>query len=190
MAVVKAFKCAFKSRGEYGPVGLVLKTMNSDKTPESAIALQNLACNDPDIILVEATLTREEVRALMATCDAVVTLHRSEGLGLLVAEAMVLGKPVISTDYSATTALVTPETGWPVDFALVPVAEGAYPFHEGQVWADADLDHAAWQMQAVVRDKDAVQRKTAAARSLIRRDHGIDAVSARQLARLRALDTF
>ena len=166
---------------------LVLKTMNGDLVEGLVYAARNSA-RRPDIILIEETLSREETLALIAACDAVVTLHRSEGLGLLVAEAMVLGKPVIATDYSATTELVTPDTGWPVDCCLIPVPEGGYPFHEGQVWADADIDHAAWQMRRVVDDQPEAERRVAAARALISREYGIGAVASRQLARLRSIE--
>ncbi len=188
LAVIAAFKRAFREGGHQGPARLVLKTLNADAAPESGSAMRDLVREDPDIILIEQLLTREETLALIAACDAVVTLHRSEGLGLLVAEAMVLGKPVISTDYSATTELVTPQTGWPVDCRLVPVQAGAYPFHEGQVWADVDIDHAAWQMRHVASDPAEVARRTAAASALIVREHGIDAVARRQLERLRKLE--
>jgi glycosyltransferase involved in cell wall biosynthesis len=188
MAVVSAFKRAFRSGGPHGHAQLVLKTLNADQLLESGNALRELIRGDPDIILIEELLSRQDTLALVAACDAVVTLHRSEGLGLLVAEAMMLGKPVISTDYSATTEFVTPETGWPVDYELIPVQEGKYPFHEGQVWADVDIDHAAWQMRQVAGNPEAVRRKTAAARELIARDYSIDAVAQRQLARLRSLE--
>jgi glycosyltransferase involved in cell wall biosynthesis len=188
MAVVEAFKRAFRGGGHHGPVHLVLKTLNVDKATDAGNALRDLIRDNADIILIEKLLTREETLALVAACDAVVTLHRSEGLGLLVAEAMMLGKPVISTDYSATTELVTPETGWPVDCQLIPVQEGAYPFHEGQIWADVDVDHAAWQMRQVAGDPAAVRHKTAAASELITREYGVDAVAQRQLARLRSLE--
>ena len=158
MAVVAAFRRAFRSgpgyRAGYRNVRLVLKTLNRDRAPEPAQRVRDLVSDDPDIVLIETNLSREDTLATIAACDAVISLHRSEGLGLLVAEAMVLGKPVISTDYSATKELVTPRTGWPVDFTLVPVPEGGYPFHEDQVWADADVGHAAWQMRRVVGDQD------------------------------------
>jgi glycosyltransferase involved in cell wall biosynthesis len=188
MGVVDAFKRAFRSGGRTPSVHLVLKTMNSDIVPDSGRAMREMLKDDPDITLIEKTLMREETLALIAACDAVVTLHRSEGLGLLVAEAMALGKPVIATDYSATTELVTPDTGWPVEYRLIPVQEGAYPFHEGQTWADANIDHAAWQMRQVVDDKPEVERRVAAARALISREYGIEAIAARQLARLRNIE--
>ena len=98
-----------------------------------------------------------------------------------------LGKPVISTDYSATTELVSPATGYPVDYRLVPVRDGDYPFHEGQHWADADIDHAAWQMRAVLDDDAGVACRVAAARAHLHAGYGQEAVRARQAARLRLI---
>ena len=103
------------------------------------------------------------------------------------AEAMVLGKPVISTDYSATTELVTPRTGYPVDYRLIPVEPGEYPFFEGQVWADADVDHAAWQMRQIFRGGRGVAARVDAARQHIRTNYGESEVTGRQLDRLRML---
>jgi glycosyltransferase involved in cell wall biosynthesis len=185
--VVEAFKRAFRRSGETYPAALVLKTLNAEKAPAEAAPLRNILEDDPDVILIERTLSREETLGLIGACDAVVSLHRSEGLGLLVAEAMVLGKPVISTDYSATTELVTPRTGYPVDYKLVDVKEGEYPFPGGQVWADVDVEHAAWQMRQVFRGGETVSARVAAARQHIQTSYGESEVTERQLDRLRML---
>jgi glycosyltransferase involved in cell wall biosynthesis len=163
LALVRSYKKAFASDAGRSGTRLVIKTLNADLAPDQSRALRDELRSDPDVILIERTLRREETLQLIAACDAVVSLHRSEGLGLLLAEAMALGKPVISTDYSASTEFVSSATGWPVDFTLVPVGEGQYPFHEGQVWADVDEDHAAWQMRQVVRNPEQVSRRVAAA---------------------------
>ncbi len=186
-AVVEAFKRAFRRRGRADKVCLVLKTLNAEIVPEQGRALRHSLAEDEDVIMIEQTLPRADTLALIAACDAVVSLHRSEGLGLLVAEAMVLGKPVISTDYSGTTDLVTPRTGYPVDFTLVPVQLGQYPFAEGQVWADADIDHAAWQMRQVFRGGAEVERRREAARAHIQDNHGHEAVARHQRDRLRLI---
>jgi glycosyltransferase involved in cell wall biosynthesis len=183
-AVVEAFKRAFRRSGQTTPAALVLKTLNADKAPAKAQPLRAMLENDPDVILIEDTLSRAETLGLVGLSDAVVSLHRSEGLGLLVAEAMVLGKPVISTDYSATTELVTAQTGYPVDYRLIPVGEGDYPFAAGQVWADADVDHAAWQMRQVFDGGTAVAARLAEARRRIRSVHGEAVVSKRQFNRI------
>jgi glycosyltransferase involved in cell wall biosynthesis len=186
-AVVEAFKRAFRRPGQTAPAVLVLKTLNADKAPEKARPLRAMLADDPDVILIEETLSRAETLSLMGSCDAVASLHRSEGLGLLVAEAMVLGKPVIATDYSATTELVTAETGYPVDCRLIPVGEGEYPFSAGQVWADADVDHASWQMRQVFDGGTAVAARIAKAKRHIQTAYGQSSVTQRQLARVRLL---
>ena len=186
-AVVEAFRRAFRSKGETTPVALVLKTLNSELAPEQGQALRDCLHENPDVILIEQTLSRADTLALIAACDAVISLHRSEGLGLLIAEAMVLGKPAISTDYSATTELISPKTGYPVDYRLVPVNPGDYPFHNGQHWADADVDHAAWHMRQVFKGGDAVRQKVAAAKTHISTSYGQEAVARRQQDRLRMI---
>lgn len=187
MAVVEAFQRAFRRTPETRKVALVLKTLNSEKIPPEKWALLQALQDNPDVILIERTLSREESLALIGACDAVVSLHRSEGLGLLVSEAMVLGKPVISTDYSATTELVSRRTGYPVDYRLTDVQPGDYPFHEDQKWATPDLDHAAWQMRAVLDGGPDVAARVAAARIHIRDDYGQDAVVRRQIERIRLI---
>ncbi|MGA9333992.1 MAG: glycosyltransferase [Rudaea sp.] len=184
MALVRAFKRAFGDGERRHGVALVLKTLNANAHPEASLALREALGNEAGVILVERSLDRVEMLQLIAGCDAVASLHRSEGLGLLIAEAMALGKPVVATDYSATTELLSPRTGWPVDFALVPVAAGDYPFHEGQYWAAADEDHAAWQMRRVFVDREEASRRAAAGRSHIREQFGVEACGRRMRARL------
>lgn len=184
MALVRAFRQAFRRDGAHPKVALVIKTLNAEAVAEHGRALRESLRDDPDIVLIERTLEREETLQLIACCDAVASLHRSEGLGLLIAEAMVLGKPVIATDYSATTELVSRHTGWPVDFKLVPVPEGHYPFHEGQVWAEPDEGHAAWQMRQVFHHRDEAEQRAQAAREQLCARFGTEACAQRMRQRL------
>ena len=66
--------------------------------------------------------------------------------------------------------------------------EGGYPFHEGQVWADADVAHAAWQMRRIVDEPDEARRRARAAEAFMVQEYGMDVVARRQLARLRSLE--
>ena len=180
MALVRAFKRAFASADPARPVKLVIKTLNADAASEESDALREALRDEPDIILVDLILDREKTLQLINVCDAVASLHRSEGLGLIVAEAMALGKPVIATDYSATTELVTPSTGWPVDFKLVAVGAGKYPYSQGQVWAEADEEHAAWQMREVVNNPLEAKRRADSAKAFLNASFGAD-ICARHL---------
>jgi glycosyltransferase involved in cell wall biosynthesis len=143
-ATIAAFRMAFPNRGS---AGLVLKCINSALAPDRFASFRKEVGDDPDIFLIDETLTRTDTLALIGSIDAVVSLHRSEGLGLLIGEAMLLGKPVIATDYSATRDLLTSSTGYPVTFRLIPVGKGQYPFAEGQTWADPNIEHAAALMR-------------------------------------------
>ena len=99
--------------------------------------------------MIEASLERTEILALYGCCDGFVSLHRSEGLGRGHAEALQLGLDVIVTDYSSTTDFCTGPLAHPVRCQLIPVQEGEYFDHEGQVWADADVNHTAERLREV-----------------------------------------
>ena len=161
-AAVKAFIQAFSKNN--AEVGLVLKTMNSNPDNPKWKAFQRLCKKDKRIILIEKTLDREKVLALINTCDAYLSLHRSEGFGRTPAEAMLLGKPVVATDFSGNTDFVNQQTGFPVKWRKKDVKVGEYPFiteKSGAYWAEPNISHAAEQMQAAVKsteDKTASQQ--------------------------------
>jgi glycosyltransferase involved in cell wall biosynthesis len=187
--VIEAYRRAFGRGGSTNArPGLVIKAMNGALRPEALAALRALRDEDPDIFLIERTLARPEVAALISLCDAVVSLHRAAGFGLLIAEAMLLGRPVIATDYSATTELLLPSTGFPVDCRTIPVAPDAYPFGEGQVWADPDLDHAAWLLRRLAAEPGRAAAQVAGAHAHLARHYSPRVVAQRQRARLRELD--
>lgn len=184
-AAYRAFRMAFAGRG-IRDVGLVVKSLNGEHVSGDLAALRDELADDPDVIFLDQSMTRQEMLGLISVCDCVVSLHRSEGLGLLVAEAMVLGKPVIATDYSATTELLTPSTGFPVEYKLVQVREGQYPHAAGR-WAEPDELHAGWLMQRVYSDPDGALLKARRARQRINESNGARHVARLQHERLREI---
>jgi hypothetical protein len=86
---------------------------------------------------------------MIAHCDCYVSLHRAEGFGLTVAEAMLLGKPVIATRYGGTLEFMNDANSYLVNWTPVPVGDGAYPYPAEGVWAEPDLDQAAALMRRV-----------------------------------------
>jgi glycosyltransferase involved in cell wall biosynthesis len=185
---ITAFRM-FRQRSAQRSAGLVIKSINGSHAPAQLQALRTEIGDDPDIYLLDRTLSREDTLGLISVLDCMVSLHRSEGLGLLVAEAMLLGKPVIATDYSATTEFVTAQTGLAVSYRLVPVQNGEYPLSEGQVWAEPDVAHGAWQMLRVVTGygMENVTSMVARAREHVRRNHNrahVGQLLARRLSRL------
>ncbi len=161
-AAVKAFRRAFPASDT--SVGLVLKTMNSN--PKNRVWQRFLGecAKDERITVLEKTLDRGEVLGLIDTCDAYVSLHRSEGFGRTLAEAMLFGKPVVGTDFSGNVDFLKSATGFPVRWKRRPVRPGEYPFvakTDNAWWADPDIAHAAQQMQAA---RNAAQDKQFAMR--------------------------
>jgi len=153
-AIVRAFQAAFPDDGR---VQLVLKA-NGDLTRVSHPDVDYIAgvlAHDPRIRLVAETLPYERVIALHAACDAYVSLHRAEGLGLGLLEAMALGLATIGTGYSGNTHFMTPMNSWSVRYRLVSTANCAWQYSRaysgaGAYWAHPDETHAAAIFREVV----------------------------------------
>lgn len=169
--VVEAFHRAFPGRDD---VRLVLKATNGHLNTPAVERLRRAIGDDPRIELRERYLTVTELGALYAGTDAYVSLHRSEGFGLTVAEAMVRGIPVIATDYSGTTEFFGPEHGWPVPYTMTGVGPDWPPYQPEGRWADPDLDAAAAAMRAVADNRDEARRRGQAARAHILRTRSTD----------------
>jgi glycosyltransferase involved in cell wall biosynthesis len=155
-AVIAAFKKAFPPRDQ--DVNLVLKVMNGKQADPKWKAFLKKCEKDDRIWLITETLDRPDVLGLVQVCDAYVSLHRSEGFGRTLAEAMLYGKPVVATGFSGNADFMHPDLTFPVAYEEVPVKAGEYPFVEPEdqaVWAEPSVMDSARQMkQARVRAKD------------------------------------
>ena len=161
VGAIEAFKRAFAP--DEGPV-LVVKSMNADQRWPQHQHVCAAADGRPDIIIWDEHLERTDHMALIGAVDCLVSLHRSEGLGLHLAEAMWLGTPVIATRYSGNLDFMDDSCAALIDATLVPVTngEGVYP-PEGR-WADPDLEQAAAAMRRMVADPHWAAELGAAAR--------------------------
>jgi glycosyltransferase involved in cell wall biosynthesis len=172
-AVVAAFVQAFPRGDER--VHLLLKTQCGDADPEAWMRL-NALCTDPRITIRDMVMEREQVIALVCSADAFVSLHRSEGFGRGPAEAMLLGKPVILTDYSATTDFATRDCAYLVDYRLKPVARHEYPGVREDLevhWAEPDIAMAAAHMRHVHEHPEAARALGLRARARIEQLYGM-----------------
>lgn len=156
-AVIRAFKAAFAGR-EGRDVGLVIKTHSIQGNKEAYEELKSHLSGIDNVYLIDTRLSREDVYSLMYSVDSYVSLHRAEGFGLTVAESMYLGKPVISTNWSATTEFLNSSNGCPVDFQLVQLKRNFGPYSQGQFWANPSSDHAAELMIKLFTDSDFAKR--------------------------------
>ncbi|MGQ9365932.1 glycosyltransferase [Azospirillum sp. A39] len=151
LGLVTAFRAAFPE--DDGRAMLVIKARTlSDGNRER---LRAAIGGRTSILLREGSESRDAALALLARCDAYVSLHRAEGFGLTIAEAMAFGRPVIATAYSGNLDFMAPGCAYPVPYRLVATRtdHGYYP--AGTEWAEPDLDEAARLMRAVVRSPQA-----------------------------------
>jgi glycosyltransferase involved in cell wall biosynthesis len=148
-------------------IHLVLKINHAETEAALAQELEHRLKGQPTTI-VRRQLSRDEVLDLTAATDCYLALHRSEGLGLPLIEAMQLGKPVVATEYGGVTDFFDRTTGYPVPYRLVPLEESHGPYPVGAVWAEPDIDAAVDCMLEAMHDDAERQRRGAAARDRVR----------------------
>ena len=187
----RAVLAAFRQSGLAGHgAALVVKVQNVVGNEADFAALQESVRDLPGTVLLTGTFSRADVYALESACDCFVSLHRSEGFGLAVAEAMYLGKPVISTDWSATAEFVNAANGCPVRAPLITLDRHHGPYAKGSTWADPDPAHAAEHMRRLVADPALCATLGAAARATIESRFSPAAIGARYRRRLAAIAAF
>ncbi|MCQ0029454.1 glycosyltransferase [Burkholderia glumae] len=185
LAVVRAFLQAFP-RHVTG-VHLVLKTMNMGASSAQWDEVLRLVHEDPRVTIISGAFERERVVGLQSVCDCFVSLHRAEGFGRNIAEAMLLGKPVIASNFSGNRDFTTDATAFMVEGELVPVADGEYSFGAGQHWWDADIEAAANCMLRCVEDVAERERRAANGKAQIIEHYAPAAVGRNYAERLRML---
>ena len=146
VGVIEAFRRAFPANE---PVRLFLKITNLEYQPDLKEAIDRFVADDPRIKLLDGYLTRAQLWTLMASIDCYVSLHRSEGFGLGMAEAMACGRAVIATDWSGNIDFTRPENALLVDYQLIELERDLGPYRRGQVWAEPDIDGAADCMRRI-----------------------------------------
>lgn len=148
IATIDAYEKAFGKNNEQ--VLLVIKTSISKEFPEDRKKLTDRISDNTSIIIIEEILDRDRLYSLMNCCDAFISLHRSEGFGLTMAEAMYLGKPTIATGYSANIEFMTVNNSFLVQYTMISAGNQYYFSTEKDYWADADVEDASRKMLFVV----------------------------------------
>ncbi|MEY2564180.1 MAG: hypothetical protein QOH88_2373 [Verrucomicrobiota bacterium] len=172
VGLIEAFKRAFRP-GE-GPA-LLIKTINGDKRILEMEKLRYAAADHPDILIRDEYASALEKNTLMARCDCYVSLHRAEGFGLTMAEAMALGRPAIATGFSGNLEFMNAENSFLCSYALRKVGPGAEPYPATSEWAEPDLDEAAALLRRVYLHPDEAQARAQKALSDIERLHSPEA---------------
>jgi glycosyltransferase involved in cell wall biosynthesis len=189
IAAVRAFRLAFSGDNPgAGDARLILKTHHVSSYAAGCGELAAAIDGDPRITVLDRTLDRPELDALVARSDAVMLLHRSEGFGLPLAEAMGQGLPVVATNWSGNTDFMDFDNSCPVSYCLVPARDpqGSYD-HADQLWAEPSVESAALYLRRL-RENPAVRAELGQAASLAIRDRCSPAAYADRLSALLMAD--
>lgn len=184
VGVVDAFTRAFPRPGE---ATLVVKSVNATEFPEESRALAQSAEGRPDVLIRDGYLDALEQRQLFDACDAYVSLHRAEGFGLTIAEAMLLRKPVVTTAYSGNLDFTTRDNSYLVPWTPVAIGAGSAPYPSDVVWAEPDLAVAASHLRAIAENPGDASARAERGMHAIQSNHGPVAVGACLTQRLQAV---
>ncbi len=184
LGLLRAFADAFAPTDD---VLLVLKCVHGERSPEAWQQVSEAAAGDPNVSIMHETLAREDIDALVQLCDCYVSLHRSEGFGLTMGEAMSHGKPVIATGYSGNMDFMTAANSLIVRHRLVELDRDHGPYQRGMEWADPDLAHASELMRWAYEHREQAAAIGARARADVRLQLAPAAVGELVQARLRLI---
>jgi glycosyltransferase involved in cell wall biosynthesis len=150
LAGIAAFRAAFGDRKDRV---LLLKVINPDHFPRDFATIVAAVGAAPNVRIETRVLPAEDHAALLSACDIVLSLHRAEGLGLVPAEAMLRGKPVIATGWSGNMEFMDDESAALVGYRLVPARDPRHVYDvPGAVWAEPDPHDAVAQLRRLADD--------------------------------------
>lgn len=150
LGAIEAFKTAFSAENK--SVGIVIKINNACK--DDIEKIKGVLIGYDNVYYITDILTKTKVNSLIRQADVFVSLHRAEGFGLVLAEAMILGTPTIATNWSANTEFMTKDTACLVDYTMVLIEQESGPYGKGYRWAEPDLKQAAYYMEKLWKDKE------------------------------------
>jgi hypothetical protein len=178
---VMALLDRLRDEDPFADIQLVLKVKDRD---QDAAAWAAKVPADPRLKIIATPLDSLGVRGLIRACDCFVSLHRAEGFGRGLGEAMMLGRLALATGWSGNLDFMTDDNSLLARHRLIPVEPDAYPRWRGQVWAEADLDHAVELLAPVLRDPARGRARALRGQADVFRTHGNRAVGTRILRRL------
>ncbi|MEC3862654.1 glycosyltransferase [Mesobacterium sp. TK19101] len=190
VSVLEAFQKAFKGVPN---ARLVVKTQNRDSVFD-AVQVQlwdrvdSIVASDPRIVVMNETLSYRDLLRLKAGSDCYITLHKSEGWGFGMIEAMNLGVPVVCTAYSGNMDFCSDETAWLVEYEESLLKQGDYIFvRKGSKWAEPSVEHAAKQLRAAYDNPEERLARAKAAQDFIHKEFSSKAIAKRYGGRLREI---
>jgi len=193
VGLIKAYLTEFK---EHEKVVLVLKTfamtpgnhMEADQIRKKIQSIKKTLYlpTYPRMLLITGLLSRDQIASLHTEGDCYIALHRCEGFGIPIVEAMMASRPVITTNHSGPVDFVKHEkTGWLVDSMMTPVSNMPWDMYKGDgVWAEPDLMQARKFMREAFENRKKAQEMGKKAKAWVKRNLSWEAVGGKMKARL------
>jgi glycosyltransferase involved in cell wall biosynthesis len=184
LGAIEAYRQAFHP--DDGAV-LIVKSVNGRHRPECHREVMAAVEGCPDVVVVDRTMSGGARDALIASCDCYLSLHRSEGHGLPLAEAMSLGKPVVATAYGGNIEFMNEANSYLVACARTRVGDHVEHYPAAATWAEPDVEHAARLLRSVYRDPQGARRRAQRGRRDVQSLLAPEVVGARMRRRLHEL---
>src|SRR5581483_6005905 len=175
LGLIEAFRDAFRTRDD---AILVIKSINAAGDSVGCERLHE-AARGLNVLFLEEHMSGDELATLFASIDCYVSLHRAEGLGLGMAQAMSLGKPVIATNYSGNLEFMNESSSFLVNYKLIEIDRDYGPYEKGYVWAEPDISHAAELMRYLYENRDKAAQLGSRAAEDIRQRMSVEASAKR-----------
>ena len=185
IAVFRAFREAFR---EDDKTTLVIKTSGGDIHSDDLAELQE-TIRGRNVILLHELMSRPRAYGLIEMADCFVSLHRSEGFGLGLAEAMLMGKPVIATGYSGNLDFMSPDNSLLVGYALTEINEDRPIYGRGNFWAEPSIEQAATYMRQVYEHPVEARARARRVQPEVQRLLSLESAGQRMRARLEQIAT-
>jgi glycosyltransferase involved in cell wall biosynthesis len=184
LGAIEAFR---QAAGGMPDAHLAIKLSYGAERPAEVEELRRAAAGLP-VTFIDRLFSRNEVNNLLACCDCLVSLHRSEGFGLALAEAMALGKPVLATAYSGNMDFTRPGLAFLAEYRLREVGPGAEPYDASCLWAEPDTGQAARLMGEIFSQPERRAEVAARGQQFVRRHFSPRAVGELMKRRLELIE--
>ena len=165
-------------------VQLIVKSVNGAHRPEAREQVERAAAGRSDILLIDGTISGRARDALVAACDCLLSLHRSEGFGLSLADAMAAGKPVIATRFGGNTEFMSDDNSYLIGFETTKVGAGCEHYPPEANWAEPNAAEAAAALRAVLDDAAEARRRGSRAQADVREQLAPERIGQRMAERL------
>ena len=193
--LLKAYLTEFKADEK---VCLVLKTYmvnpndqaEKDRIKEAIVEIKNKLYLDqyPKMVLIASLLSKPQIFQIHRHSNCYLSFHKNEGFGIPIAEAMMVGNPVIATDYGGTRDFVSPANGYPIPYQETPVYGMPWNTYKGdQVWADINVMEARKAMRRVFENREEAKAKGLVGKALMETKYSWPVIGLQMKERLKAI---